>query len=236
MPHRLSRDRSPIRRGNSHRLRQAPVRDPAIRNPAAIRHLRRRAAIRIPPIRDLRTSARDRSMRGPVRSMRLARHGGRGGDIGALPRAADGEHGALPLLAAARELLELGGLGADAAGQVDVGEHAVLARDGHVDLLLLLGRLGGRGLGLLLLEQHLLLAGADVAPVDVGGVLGVRPRVLEGTVGFLLDEVEGLVELVELVFELLLGCLLDDGADHAEQEGLEEVEEELVVGFHEFDV
>ena len=107
---------------------------------------------------------------------------------------------------------------------------------GNVDTLL-----GGRGLELLLLLltlAHLLLEGSEVALVDVLDVLRVRVALglSRSPVGLLLGSVEHGVKLVHVLANLLLDDLLDDGAHHLEQEGLEETEEKLVVGLLQLDV
>lgn len=163
--------------------------------------------------------------------MGLASDLGSSGNIGALLGRADREDGGLPSLTLLGKLLVLSGLGADTARKVDVGEDAVLLGDSDVDLLVL-----GLLLGLLLALHSLGLSGAVVAAVDVGSVLRVALGLILGAVGLLLDLEDKGVHLVALVLDGLLNSLLQRRSDDLEHDGLEEVEEELVLGLLELDV
>lgn len=158
-------------------------------------------------------------------SVRLANNTRSGRDVAALSSRANGENGALPLVTLTSEILVLGGLGADSAGKVDVREDAVLLGDSIVDLLV-----GNSALGLLLALEYLLLGGSDVAVVNVGGLLGVLTSLIKSAVSLLLDLVQHGVHPGSLIADGLLKSLLEAGAENLEHDGLEEVEEQLVVG------
>lgn len=155
---------------------------------------------------------------------------------GGLLGRANRENRALPLLTLGGELLVLGSLGRDTSGQGDVLEDGVVLSDSNVDLGvldLLLSSL------LLLLTLHeTMLGGIGIALVHVLDVLrvGVALGFGLGTVGLSLDVVEEAVKLVGRVLDLLLQNLLDDRAHDLEKEGLEHVEEELVVALLHLDL
>lgn len=163
--------------------------------------------------------------------MRLPGDLGRSRNVSALLGGANGEDGALPSLALPGKLLVLGSLGADATRQVDVGEEAILLGDSHVDLLVL-----GLGLGLLLALDGLALGSVVVALVDIGSVLRVTLGLVLGSVGLLLDLVPESIKLVALVLDGLLNSLLKGRSKNLEHQGLEEAEEELVLGLLDLDV
>lgn len=156
---------------------------------------------------------------------------GRRRNVGALLGRANGEDRALPLVTLAGKLLVLGGLGADATREVDVGEDAVLLGHGNVGLLV-----GSDFLSLLLLLGELLLSGVVVAVVDVRSVLRVVLGLSRSTVGLLLHLVEDLVKLVALILDSLLNSLLQRGSDDLEHDGLQHREEQLVVGLLDLDL
>lgn len=152
-------------------------------------------------------------------------------DVGALLSRTDEEDRALPLVTLAGKLLVLGSLGADASGKVDVGEDAILLCHSNVGLLV-----GSHLLGLLLLLRELLLSRSVVAVVDVGSVLRVVLGLSSGALGLLLDLVAKLVKLVALVLDGLLNSLLQRSSNNLEHDGLQNREEQLVVGLLDLDL
>jgi len=137
----------------------------------------------------------------------------------------DAEDGRLPLVALGREVLVLGGLAGHGVGQLDVWEHRVVVRVRRVDLLVADCRLR-LSLGL----RDALLRRRHVALVDVLHVfrVGVCGRVGRGLLSFLVDLPQDAVELVYIVLDLLLNCLLDARSQGSQQERLRDGKQKLV--------
>lgn len=167
-------------------------------------------------------------------TVRLAGDGRRLGDVRGLGGVAEAEDRRLPALTLLREISVLGGLGGDAAGQLDLRELRVAQGGGGLDLGV---ALRGLFLGLLALVRQLLAADIHVAGIDAGLVLGVvLLGELLGLLGFVVHVAGEVVGGDEGLADLLFEDLLESWTDDLEEEGLEGLEEDLVFGLAQLDV
>lgn len=158
------------------------------------------------------------------------------GKVRGLLGRSNGEDGALPLLTLPSEILELGGLGADATSEDDVLEERIVLSNSHVDLLVGSGLLD---LLLLLVQLNdLLLGRREVALVEVLNVLriGVLLKLCLGPLSLRVDGVQEGVGLAEGILDLLLKNLLESRTNDLDKQGLDNTEQHLVVGLLELDL
>lgn len=146
------------------------------------------------------------------------------------------EDGGFPTFALGGKLLVFRGFGRDASWKLNVLEDGVVLGDGHVDLgITLLNRLGF-AFGLFLSLLHPGPCCRHIMSIHAAFILRVGPGGCASTLGLGVDFVGESIRLGKRVTDLLFDSLLNRWSYNPEEQGPEQGEEQLVLGFLQPDV